>query len=772
MDGTSKKQIIDIEKIAEKEISASFKNAKKLLRFNPSFKIGRTFFFGFIGLIILSGLIFLIVVSTDLPPMDLIENPDSDLSTQLISADNVVLEKYYSRENRVNVKLNQVSEHVVNALIATEDVRFYGHSGIDPKSFFTIIGEYLRSRDFRGGSTITMQLSRNLYDEVGSQSTLIRKAKEYLVSGYIERRFTKQEIMEAYLNTVNIYGTSYGIETTANRLFDKSAKDLTIEESALIVGMLKGQGVYNPFRYPEKTQNRRNTIIDQMVKYDFIDPKKTNIDSLKNISVQAALTDQEQTHIKGLAPYFREHVRAELDRWCKKNKKADGTNYNLYTDGLRVYTTIDSRMQAHAENAVREHMSTLQVDFDKVENRGLKQLEKDPSLLIDLKRQSHRYISAKKAGKSDTEIEKEFRQKVPMIVFSWDGPIDTTMTPLDSLKYYARILETGMVSIDPTNGHVKAWVGGIDFKFFKYDHVAQGKRQVGSTFKPFVYGAAVRAGFKPCDIELNQPVVFDNPGGNRWVPKNSDGSIGGKMTLKYALANSVNLVTARLMKKLGPHEVASFAREMGISTQLDEVPALCLGTTDLSVMELTHAYSTFANHGNRIEPIFITRIEDRSGNVLASFEPEPKNVLSEEQAYLIVELLKGVVDQGTAQRLRFRYDFKNEIGGKTGTTQNQSDGWFIGITPNLVTGVWVGAADRRMRFRSIKYGQGANMALPIWGLYMKSVYADSRIQLPMERFLKPDGVDVSLHCKPVNNNDGDTPGSPTTPGTDDFGDFD
>ncbi|MEZ4774141.1 MAG: PBP1A family penicillin-binding protein [Bacteroidia bacterium] len=772
MDGAPKKHTIDIEKIAEKEISATLKRPKLGFSFNPSFKVPRMIFLSLVGLGILAGLAFLIFVSTDLPPMDLVENPESDLSTQLISSDNVVLQKYYTRENRVNVKLNQVSEHVVNALIATEDVRFYGHSGIDPKSFFTIIAEYIRSRDFRGGSTITMQLSRNLYDEVGQQSTLIRKAKEYLVSGYIERRFTKQEIMEAYLNTVNIFGNSYGIETTANRLFDKSAKDLTIEESAMIVGMLKGQGVYNPFRYPEKTQNRRNTIIDQMVKYEFIDPKAVNVDSIKNIPIQAALTDQEQTHIKGLAPYFREYVREELTKWCEKNKKADGSKYNLYTDGLRVYTTIDSRMQAHAENAVREHMTTLQTDFDKVENRGLKQLDKDPSILIDLKRKSQRYINAKKAGKSDTEIEKEFRQKVPMTVFSWQGQLDTTMTPLDSLKYYARILETGMISIDPTNGHVKAWVGGIDFKYFKYDHVAKGKRQVGSTFKPFVYGAAVRSGFKPCDIELNQPVVFDNPGGNRWIPKNSDGSIGGKMTLKYALANSVNLVTARLMKKLGPHEVASFAHSMGISTELDEVPALCLGTTDLSVMELTHAYSTFANNGNRIEPIFITRIEDRSGNILASFEPEPKNVLSEEHAYLIIELLKGVVDQGTAQRLRFRYDFKNEIGGKTGTTQNQSDGWFMGVTPNLVTGVWVGAADRRMRFRSIKYGQGANMALPIWALYMKSVYADSRIQLPMERFKKPAGVDVSLNCKPVTDDDTDKPGTPTTPGTDDFGDFD
>ena len=701
--------------------------------------------------------------------MDLIENPDSDLSTQLISADGVVLQKYYSRENRVNVKLNQVSEHVVNALIATEDARFYGHSGIDAKSFFSILAGYISSGEFRGGSTITMQLSRNLYDEVKQQSTLIRKPKEYLVSAYIERRFTKQEIMEAYLNTVNIYGTSYGIETTANRLFDKSAKDLTIEESAMIVGMLKGQGVYNPFRYPERTTNRRNTIIDQMVKYGVLDANEINIDSIKAISITDALADQEQTHIKGLAPYFREHVRSELTKWCETHKKEDGSAYNIYTDGLRVFTTLDSRMQEHAEAAVREHLTQLQKDFDKYEDRGNRQMKKDPSILLDMKRKSRRYILAKRAGKSDTEIEKDFRKKVDMSIFTWEGEVDTTMTPYDSLRHYARILETGMVSIDPTNGHIKAWVGGIDYKYFKYDHVAKGRRQVGSTFKPFVYGAAVEAGYTPCDVELNQPVVFENPGGQRWVPKNSGGEIGGKMTLKHALGNSVNLVTARLMKKLGPATVAAFAHRMGIKTELDEVPSLCLGTTDLTVLELANSYGTFANYGDQIDPVLITRIEDRSGNVLASFEPQPKKEISAEHAYLIIELLKGVVDKGTAQRLRFRYQFKNEIGGKTGTTQNQSDGWFMGVTPNLVTGVWVGAADRRMRFRSIKYGQGANMALPIWGLYMKAVYADNRIGLPMERFERPAGLTTNLNCKPVTEEVEDPEFE--TPGADDFDDF-
>lgn len=767
----------DIEDIAAEEISHTHQgpqpgpNPSAFSRwrasfFAPKYRLPRRIFFGLAGLIALGGLAFLIFVTTDLPPMDLIENPDSDLSTQLISADGVVLQKFYSRENRVNVRLNEISPHVVNALIATEDVRFYGHSGIDPMSFFSILAGLLTDGEIRGGSTITMQLARNLYDEVGRRSTIIRKIKEYFVSGYIERRFTKQEVMEAYLNTVNIYGDSYGIETTANRLFDKSAKDLTIEEAALIVGMLKGQGVYNPFRHPERTEQRRNTILSQMVKYGFLDSTRVNVDSIKAIPLSASLAEQEQVHIRGLAPYFREHVREELRTWCEAN------GYNLYTDGLRVYTTLDSRMQAHAEAALREHMKVLQRDFDRVEDKGNRPLKADPSILIDLKRRSQRYINAKKAGKSEAEIEVEFREKVPMRVFTWAGERDTSMSPMDSLRHYARYLEAGMVSIDPSTGEVKAWVGGIDYKYFKYDHVATGRRQVGSTFKPFVYGAAVENGYTPCDKFLNQPVVFENPGGGRWSPKNSGGEIGGLMTLRAALANSVNLVTARLMKELTPRTVAQFAYNMGIESQLDEVPSLCLGTTDLSVLELTSAYSTFANMGTRIRPRVITRIEDRNGKVLATFDPDVKDVLNPEKAYLILELLKGVIDQGTGQRLRYRYKFRGEVGGKTGTTQNHSDGWFMGVTPNLVTGVWVGAADRRMRFRSISFGQGANMALPVWALFMQQVYNDPRIVGMSEdsRFTRPPGVQADLGCRGGNGQNQPSE-QPQGPSPDDFEDF-
>ncbi|MEO1216910.1 MAG: PBP1A family penicillin-binding protein [Bacteroidota bacterium] len=744
-DNNRKKEVPAKEKFmpfTKEENQAPTSKSFRLL--DPAYKLPRKLFFGLIGLLILCGLAFTLYISTDLPPMTLIENPNSDLSTQLISADGEVLMKYYSRENRVNVKLNQMSEHVINALVSTEDVRFYGHSGIDPKSFFSILWSLITGDEIRGGSTITMQLSRNLYDEVGKEPTIIRKVKEYLVSAYIERKFTKQEIMEAYLNTVNIYGTSYGIETTANRLFDKSAKDLTIEEAALIVGMLKGQGVYNPFKHQERTKDRRNTIIEQMVRYGVLNPEKINVDSIKAIPLNASLTSQEFSHVKGLAPYFRERVRKQLNAWCKEN------GYNLYTDGLRVHTTLDSRMQAHAEEAVRAHMKSLQKDFDRVERKGKKILNDDPSILIALKRQSYRYIVAKRAKKSDAEIDKEFRVKVPMTIFSWDGEIDTMMSPLDSLRHYARFLETGMVSIDPSNGHVKAWVGGIDYKHFKYDHVAEGKRQVGSTFKPFVYGKAIESGFSPCDRVLNQPVAIPLPEGGYWEPKNSGGEVGGKVTLKHALANSLNVVTARLISEVSPAAVADFARRMGIKSKLDEVHSLALGTTDLSVMELTSAYSTFANYGVRNEPILITRIEDKSGKVLAEFSQKPVETMNAEDAYKIIELLKGVVNSGTGQRLRFKYKFTNEIGGKTGTTQNQSDGWFMGVTPNLVTGVWVGASDRRIHFRSIKYGQGANMSLPIFALYMKQVYADARIGLPTDNFARPENMgDLNFNCKAV-----------------------
>lgn len=732
----------------------------------PSFKWPRRIFLGFIGLMAVGILIIITVLSFDLPPMELIENPNSDLSTQLISADGVVLQKFYSQENRVNVKLNDISPHVINALIATEDARYYGHSGIDPKSFFSIAYNVLTGSEMRGGSTITMQLVRNLYRDVGNDGTLIRKVKEYLVSAILERRFTKEEIIEAYLNTVNIYGDAYGIETASNRVFNKSASELNIEEAALLVGMLKGQGVYNPFRKPDNAFSRRKVVIGQMVEYGFVDTTQINVDSLKNIPLKESLARQEQEHVKGLAPYFREEVRKWLNKWCAEE------GFDLYADGLRVYTTIDSRMQAHAEAAVRGHMKELQGDFDRVENRGEKAFRRDPALITDLKRQSARWIRGKNAGKSESELEAEFNAPVEMNIFSWNGSRDTTMTPLDSIKHYARFLETGMVSIDPSNGHVKAWVGGIDFAHFKYDHVQQGKRQVGSTFKPFVYGAAMdqQGGKSPCDLYQNQPVTIKLPTGQLWKPNNSGGEVGGLVSLRYGLAHSLNVVTARLIDDISPTAVAEFANKAGIESELDAVHSLALGTTDLSVLEMTKAYSTFANQGNRQTPILVTRIEDKNGKILYESEQVPTNVMDATTAYTIIKLLQGVVDMGTGRRLRYKYKFNQEIGGKTGTTQNQSDGWFMGVTPNLVTGVWVGAQDRRMHFTSIRYGQGANMALPIFALYMKGVYGDARIALPQDPFIRPDGFNVSFDCEDkraeeiINK-------EPALPSSDDFDSF-
>ncbi len=708
-----------------------------------SYKIPRFFFLGVILLIFLAVVGFVIYVGQTLPSFQEIENPQSDLSTQLRASDGSVLQTFFSRENRTNVRLDEISHHVIDALIATEDVRFYQHSGVDPKSFIAILADLLRGQEIRGGSTITMQLARNLYrSQVGLEKTHIRKIKEYLVSTILERRFTKEEIVTAYLNTVNIYGNSYGIETTSRRLFNKAAKDLTIEEAAVIVAMLKGQGVYNPYRYPERVTDRRNIVISQMQKYGILDSNRVDIDSIRSLPLR--LASKTQQHVKGLAPYFREYVRNYLRDWCEEK------GYNLYTDGLQVFTTLDPQMQFHAEEAVKEHLSDLQQVFNK-QIKGYEPYKRDPSFLVDLMKQTERYRLAKKAGKPMGEIEKEFNTPTPMDLFSWNGYIDTILSPMDSIRYTSRFLETGLVSIDPTNGHVKAWVGGIDYKFFKYDHVNKGKRQVGSTFKPFVYAAAIDNGKSPCDKILNQPVVFKNPGGKPWSPKNSDGSYGGLMTLRQGLATSTNLITAQLMNKVvNPKTVAEYAYRLGIKSTLDEVPALCLGTTDLSVLELTNAYSTFANMGTWIEPVVITRIEDRHGNVLEEYIPETHVALSPEKAYLMVDLLKGVVDQpgGTGQRLRWKYGFTNEIGGKTGTTQNHSDGWFVGIRPNLATGVWVGCADRRMRFRSIRYGQGANMALPIWALYMKRIAEDPEIGLPMEEpFEKPAGVESLLHCE-------------------------
>lgn len=681
-----------------------------------------------------------LIALTDIPPMDVIENPTTDLSTQVYSADGVVLRSLYDEKHRVSVKLSDISPHVTHALIATEDIRFETHSGIDPQAFFAIVKEVLSGKKPRGGSTVTMQLARNLYEMIGRERSIWRKLKEMVVAVVLEREFTKDEIITAYLNTVSFVGNTYGIQNGAMEYFGKDAKSLDVQEAALLVGLLKATEAYNPRRHPKEALSRRNTILGMMAEQGFLNPS-WNLDSIKALPL--GVGEKSDYRDLGMAPYFTEHLREWLKGWC------EATGHNPYRDGLKVYTTIDSRMQQYAEEAMREHLTELQKIFHK-HILGKEAWVKDTSYLPDVMRLTHRYHAARAAGYNMEEIMEEFHTPVKMDLFSWDRQVkDTLLSPWDSLKYYSRFLESGFMAMDPTNGYVKAWVGGINHRFFKYDHVYSGKRQVGSTFKPFVYCAAFDNGSTPCEVELNQPVFFYNDLGKMiWAPKNADGKIGGFMTLRRGLATSTNLITARVMKRIGPHVVCEWAKKMGITSQLDCVPSLALGTTDLSVFELTGAYGTFANQGIHNQPMFVTRIEDRNGNVLAEFTPQSREAISAKTAYMMINMLMGVVNEpgGTGGRLRYRYKLNMEIGGKTGTTQNQSDGWFMGVTPYLVGGTWVGCSDRRMRFRSLEYGQGASLALPVFGLFMQKVYADSTIGLPKDRFHVPSGFDIELDC--------------------------
>ncbi len=697
----------------------------------------------------LSATILIISVASNIPDLSEIENPQSDLSTQVYSADGVLLRSLYEEKHRINVPLNEISPHVLNALIATEDIRYYQHSGIDPQAIMAIIKDILTGKKTRGGSTISMQLARNLYDKIGHERTLFRKGSEMITAVILERKFTKEEIITYYLNTVSFVGNTYGIQNASRIFFGKDSGDLNLEEAALLVGLLKGPTTYNPYRHYEAGMARRNTIIEQMQKYGFVSGRES--DSIRALPIDLE-NFQADDHNVGLTPYFSEHLRQWLAGWCDEN------GYDMYRDGLRVFTTIDSRMQKHAEEAMAEHLANFQrVFFDHIFNK--EPWKRDTTILTRMMTRSERYNKARGAGKTREEIEKEFRVPVPMRVFNWNNPkdslpelksyIDTVFSPWDSLKYYSRFLEGGFIAVDPHNGHIKAWVGGIDHRYFQYDHVYLGKRQVGSTFKPFVYTAAFDNGYSPCTKALNQQVFFYNEEGDlKWAPKNADGKVGGYMTLRRGLATSTNLITARLMKAIGPEVVCQYAYNMGIQSKLDCVPSLALGTTDLSVYELTAAYCTFVNSGVWNEPLFVTRIEDKNGNILATFKGEQREAINPETAYLMLNMLMGVIDEpgGTGGRLRFVYKFRNQMGGKTGTTQNHSDGWFVGVTPNLVAGAWVGCAERNIRFRSIVNGQGAAMALPIYGKFMQKVYADPEIGFPVGPFEKPSTLNIELNC--------------------------
>ena len=684
-----------------------------------------------------------------------LENPENNLSTIIYSSDGKILGEFY-KENRSNTHYSDLSPILIDALISTEDIRFRSHSGIDARSLLrAIFGAVTGSSNSGGASTISQQLSKMLFTKRPSSGLerIQQKLKEWIVAVELEKRYSKNEILSMYLNRFDWINQAVGISSASKIYFNTTPDKLSVNQSAMLVGMLKNPSLYNPKpnRNPEGTYNRRNVVLSQMMKNNKI--TQNEFDSLKVLPLN--LDYQTVDHNEGPAPYFREQLRGMMKEWCTTHKKLNGEFYNLYTDGLIIHTTIDLKMQIHAENSVKEHMSSLQEEFYNVwegrrnapypSNFSKKQIE---SIIYQGIKRSERYRKLKNKGKSKKEIEDIFNIKVNTTLFSWQGEIDTLISPRDSVIYNKFFIHTGMMSMDPNTGYVKSYVGGINHKFFKYDHVRVGKRQVGSTFKPFLYSLAVQEGIKPCDEILNSPVVFEAEKWGMmkdWIPSNANPEFDGlSLPLKFGLANSINIMTAYLMHQFGAQPVVDMARKMGVTSDLQAIPSICLGTLDLSVAEMVGAYSTFVNQGIYTKPIFITKITDKNGVIIEEFQSETNEALSEETAALMVSLLKGVITgvynqdvydrsergvgtRGTGMSLRGReYKLKSEMGGKTGTTQNYSDGWFVGITPNLVTAVWSGCEDRSAHFRNY-LGYGSHMALPIFGKYMRYVYDDEKI---------------------------------------------
>jgi penicillin-binding protein 1A len=676
-----------------------------------------------------------------LPTFTDLENPESNLASEVISSDGKVLGTYFV-QNRSNVTFEELSPDLVNALISTEDIRFYRHSGIDFKRSFTILFYNLIGKK-QGASTITQQLALNLFSEGRARSTpkrIIQKFQELITAVRLERNYTKNEIITMYFNTVDFgaYNT-FGIKSAARTYFSTTPDKLAPEQAAVLVGMLKGPGMYSPIRQPKNSFARRNTVLSNMRKQGFI--SRAEYEDLRQKPLVLAF--RPTTYGDGLASYFRAVLKQELQKeFAKTNRtKADGTPYNFDKDGLKIYTTIDSRMQEYAEESQKEWLKQLQQDFNK--QLGKRDPFKDYQILLDqgMKR-SDRYYWLKQDGLSEDQIRKEFDKPVDMTIFSWRGEIDTTMTPMDSIRYNKLILRNSLMSMEPQTGHVKAWVGGINFEHYKYDQVKMGTRQVGSTAKPFTYAVAIDNGYSPCYNVPNQPIKIGD-----WEPR-AYGSIGGPINLRTALAQSQNYATADIMQQVGPVPVMELIQRMGItSPDLQPVLSISLGSFDASLYDMVGAYSTFVNHGVWTEPIYITRVEDKNGTVIYEHSPRVVTALNEQTAYVMVDMLKSVVDQGSGRRLRFRYNFTNPMGGKTGTTNNNSDAWFIGITPQLVTGVWTGAEDRAISFSSTAQGQGANAALPIFALYMQKVYADKSLNYSMGDFdLPKGGLQVTLDC--------------------------
>ena len=703
----------------------------------------------------------------ELPTFEELENPEKNLATEVISSDGVTLGKY-AFKNRTPVGFSDLPESLVNALIATEDERFYEHSGIDFRGLARAIVKLGKGG---GASTITQQLAKNLFNKGGSSSTLKRltqKVKEWIVATKLERQYTKNEIVAMYLNTQGFLFNAIGIRSASRIYFGKEPKNLDIQESAILVAMLKNPRQFNPNREISKGKSlvRRNVVFAQMAKNEFITQKEK--DSLQKLPLKINFTPE--SHNDGLATYFREYLRGYLKKWTKNNPKPNGELYNINRDGLKIFVTLDSRMQQYAQEAVQEHISNLQKYFFKEQQKNetapFYDLEEEQvdAIYKRARKRSDRFRGMKKNGYSDQQIDSAFNASTDMRVFSWNDQreIDTIMSPNDSIKYYKTILRSGLLSIEPQTGHIKAWVGGINHKYFKYDHVDQGKRQVGSTFKPFVYATAInQLRLSPCEKFPNTPYTI--PKGRfgipeAWTPKNSGEKYGGEITLKSALAKSINVISARLIDMVTPLNVVRLAKSAGIESRIPKSPSIALGSVELSLMEMTGAYATFANKGMRVEPNMLLRIEDKNGTVLADFTPKTNEVLSEESAYVVLELLKGVTTAGSGVRLRtsehyykdiitgFPYEFTNPIAGKTGTTQNHTDGWFMGVVPNLATGVWTGGEDRAVHFENIAEGQGATMSLPTWALFMKKVYTDTSLNISQEDFEKPESIGIVTAC--------------------------
>ena len=717
-----------------------------------------------------------------MPTFEELENPNNRFASEVYFADGPIMNRYFEKENRKYIEYREIPQSVIDALIATEDVRFYDHSGVDVRGLFRVAkGLLTANTSAGGGSTISQQLAKMLFPRESDLNVFelaIRKFREWVIAVRLEKSYTKEEILTMYLNKYDFLNLAVGISSAADIYFQVPLDSLKVEQAAMLIGMAKNSSYYNPVRRPELTLNRRNVVLSQMYKYDKI--TREECDSLKKLPL--GLNFKRVDHKEGLATYFREYLRLFMtankpDRkryrdlsqfrldsvawetnplygWCKKNVKVDGSHYDLYSDGLKIYTTLDSRMQKYAEEAVREHLSQdLQPLFDKEKVKKLRPPFSNDMTPAEIEevldrsiRQSERYRVLSKQGMSFDEIRKTFDQPLEMQVFTWSGIRDTVMTPLDSIKHYKSFFRSGFMVMQPQTGYIKAYVGGPDYRYFMYDMVSAGKRQVGSTIKPILYTLAMQEGLGPCDKVPNIPQTFILPTGEPWSARGGTKRQGEMVTLRWGLANSENNISAWVLKQFTPEAVAQMAHKMGITSFIDPVPSVFLGTAEITVKEMVAAYSIFANNGVYNSPLPVYRIEDKYGNVLQEFRPESREVITENTAYLMCNLLEGVVTGGTGVRLRYKYKLMNPMGGKTGTTQKHADGWFMGVTPDLVGGVWVGSEDRSIHFQNLANGQGASMALPIWAKFLLKAYADPRLKMSDRPFDRPAGINKRLDC--------------------------